>query len=78
MSPQKKPSFPITMNGPQRTAVSRKELWQKWKQKEFPINKGSGTLLVRLYKDAGTPTNECSLSEFSVMDRLLGKRKVLC
>ena len=26
--------------------------------------KGSGTLLVRLYKDAGTPANECSLSEF--------------
>ncbi len=25
---------------------------------------GSGTLLVRLYKDAGTPVNECSLSEF--------------
>ncbi len=21
------------MNGPQRTAVSRKELWQKWKQR---------------------------------------------
>ncbi len=25
------------MNGPQRTAVSRKELWQKWKQTEFLI-----------------------------------------
>ncbi len=23
------------MNGPQRTAVSRKELWQKWKEKEL-------------------------------------------
>ncbi len=28
--------------------------------------KGSGTLLVRLYKDAGTPANECSLSEFLI------------
>ncbi len=26
--------------------------------------KGSWTLLVGLYKDAGTPANECSLSEF--------------
>ncbi len=26
------------MNGPQRTAVSRKELWQKRKQKDF-LNK---------------------------------------
>ena len=26
--------------------------------------KESGTPLVRLYKDAGTPLNECSLSEF--------------
>ena len=26
------------MNGPQRTAVSRKELWQKRKQQEFLIN----------------------------------------
>ncbi len=24
----------------------------------------SGTLLVKLYKDAGTPSNECSLPEF--------------
>ena len=28
------------------------------------LEEGSGTLLVRLYKDAGTPLNECSLSEF--------------
>ncbi len=27
----------IKMNGPQPTAVSRKELWQKQKQKEFLI-----------------------------------------
>ena len=26
--------------------------------------KGSGTLLVRLYKDAGTPSTECSLTKF--------------
>ncbi len=26
--------------------------------------KGSGTLLVRLYKDAGTPGNDCSLANF--------------
>ncbi len=26
--------------------------------------KGSGALLVRIYKDSGTPSNECSLSEF--------------
>ncbi len=30
-------------------------VWQK---------KGSGTLLVMLYKDAGTPSTECSLSKF--------------
>ncbi len=27
-------------------------------------SKGSGTLLVRLYKDAGTPPTECSLTKF--------------
>ena len=47
--------------------------------------KGSGTLLVRLYKDVGTPSNECSLTEFcqaakllSVMDCSLGQSKALC
>ena len=30
----------------------------------FHGQQGSGTLLVRLHKDAGTPSNECSLSEF--------------
>ncbi len=35
----------------------------------FPIGekqfiKGSGTLLVRLYKDAGTPAIECSPTKF--------------
>ncbi len=33
--------------------------------------KGSGTLLVRLYKDAGTPSNECSLSVFWQAVKLL-------
>ncbi len=33
------------MNGPQRTAVSRKELWQKRKQKEDPDQLGSVGLL---------------------------------
>ena len=33
------------MNGPQRTAVSRKELWQKRKQKEFPAD------MVRIFTD---------------------------
>ncbi len=28
------------------------------------FEQGSGTLLVRLYKDAGTPSNECSFTEF--------------
>ncbi len=28
------------------------------------VNKGSGTLLVRLYKDAGTPAIECSPTKF--------------
>ena len=28
------------------------------------IHKGSGTLLVRLYKDAGTPSTECSPTKF--------------
>ena len=40
------------------------------------FTKGSGTLLVRLYKDAGTPSNECSHSSNSVMDHSLGKSKV--
>ncbi len=29
--------------------------------------KGSGTFLVRLYKDAGTPLTECSLTKFKVV-----------
>ena len=33
------------MNGPQQTAVSRKELWQKWKQNEFLIILGMESIL---------------------------------
>ena len=44
--------------------------------------KGSGSLLVRLYKDAGSPSTECSPTKFwkafySVMDHLLTETKVL-
>ncbi len=35
------------------------------------VTKGSWTLLARLYKDAGTPSNECSLSEFWQAVKLL-------
>ena len=34
----------------------------------------SGTLLVRLYKDAVTPSSDCSFSSNSVMDHLLGNK----
>ena len=40
---------------------------------------GSGTLLVTLYKDAGTPAIECSLTKFSdsIRDHSLCDSKVL-
>ncbi len=42
---------------------SRVELYEP-DRLQFGTGKGSGTLLVRLYKDAGTPAIECSPTKF--------------
>ena len=59
---QKKASFGYTMNGPQRTAVSRKELLEKRKQKEF---------LKRLISGARNSQEETSSIMHGVLQTIL-------
>ncbi len=41
-------------------------IWHNWRYtcRKKNNQKGSGTLLVKLYKDAGTPSTECSMTKF--------------
>ncbi len=47
------------------SAYLQLQSWYRTNRSVRVLNKeGSGTLLVRLYKDAGTPSTECSLTKF--------------
>ncbi len=47
---------------PKTSSLTRMEEQLKWQSHQD--QQGSGALLVRLYKDAGAPSIECSLTKF--------------
>ncbi len=56
----------LIMNGPQRTAVSRNELRQKWKQKNFLNNRTPHTLAKSWrYNKDGRPDRQTIINSYS-------------